>query len=540
MLRVGVLLVVWLVLADAIPRHHHNHEEFSQLFDTLSHDMEEQPGLPSFSPMKMMKKAITSLVVKIRGKFGFALRKKPGYGDATQQQMDRLSFAFMYESAWAVAMLKASETTENTKAPVIKAGKDATVLWPLSSDDVVGPKLAWRTFLGYWKAFDLAHPEYKIKENIINYMCQGKETCHSATVSDLTHLNIVEGSPGPFPDNRFWTLLHSSNIDFKTALDETVEGPEGGKKHSHGPYTTGKHPTCGARNTQFRTKNWFFALRGRQKDTNTVDSGKKPEFTQDAGLMDVITVGGERGAALGEFDEKALAGFFYQRIPHGKDFWDASDALVFNVFKQLGAAFVAAVSGTTEMFIISLEQDNLIPYLEGSAAAPKIREVLIVMWMAQLISAGHHSQTEILMASKAMGYFKDVPAPDLSEMGDIFQEFHKDVQTYLNNEHPEKAEAYSKGTPLQFFDGEETSAGYHETSILFHLYVRDELGLPVDDALFKQVTKDDKPLFHQLCEMACPGEDKPCDLKVAKALELCATFDIAPQPGSSSTDTAPQ
>ena len=86
--------------------------------------------------------------------------------------------------------------------------------------------------------------------------------------------------------------------------------------------------------------------------------------------------------------------FFSEPIPHGKAFWDPNgNGIVFEIFGQISAPFLAAVSGTTEMFILAMEQANLI---EGtSPAGIKARELLLVLWMAQLMSAGHHSQTEV-------------------------------------------------------------------------------------------------------------------------------------------------
>lgn len=146
------------------------------------------------------------------------------------------------------------------------------------------------------------------------------------------------------------------------------------------------------------------------------------------------------GLSAAEDREVSQENTFDIEIRHAKGFFDAvySNTTVQD-FRRANAPFVGGASGSilSEIMDIEYAAGGTSPASTGknelSADELSNREILIGVKAMQLISLGHHSLSECLLAAQSLGYFKDVPDP-LTDYSGAVDKLADKMSGILNDE----------------------------------------------------------------------------------------------------------
>lgn len=102
--------------------------------------------------------------------------------------------------------------------------------------------------------------------------------------------------------------------------------------------------------------------------------------------------------------------FFTETVIHGGksgNIRNGSDTAT--RFQSAGAPFIAGVSGSVALSVLMIAETT--PKIGFQSKSVKEQEDFLLVTMALLVTQGHHSFSEGLLAAKTYGYFKDIPDP---------------------------------------------------------------------------------------------------------------------------------
>lgn len=107
---------------------------------------------------------------------------------------------------------------------------------------------------------------------------------------------------------------------------------------------------------------------------------------------------------------RSMENLFSEDVEHYKGLVErAPDSQTARLFRESGTPFIGGASGSMESILLIMHTHNSLKKLTDSEF--KEREILLGLYSAMLVAAGHHSVMECIMPARSYGYFKDVPDP---------------------------------------------------------------------------------------------------------------------------------
>jgi hypothetical protein len=193
----------------------------------------------------------------------------------------------------------------------------------------------------------------------------------------LALVNLPENSSGA----ELVEILVGNQVNFKGAVDQ-VGGQIG-------------HDNPGLKNRARKQR--FFERRGRRVMEDDEMQRRQSFSDPHGGITDSL------------HRTPSTRDIFSQPVGHAKGFIrgvapDDPEYETYKEFQDSGAPFIGGASGTMQFLSMMLETEEPPRGLDE-------REKLLALHMAVLLTGGHHSMSECLLAVKCYGYFKDVPDP---------------------------------------------------------------------------------------------------------------------------------